>query len=132
MKRSGDKRLAVLGAKDHVRQEVCVGVGQVLSPLRGGGVLLEFLTHLRHGLRSFALFAGCEAGSVLQRLGGEMPAYHGWREAQFCGLCSFRLHATPGFALRQPRVGLKMIVPPFQGSGGDGDTVDPGRWPGLL
>jgi len=36
----------------------------VLSPLRGwGGILLEILTHgLRHGLRSFARFAGCEAG----------------------------------------------------------------------
>ena len=30
-----------------------------------GGILLEFLTHgLRHGLRSFARFAGCEAGSI--------------------------------------------------------------------
>ena len=48
-----------------------------------GGILLEFLTHgLRHGLRSFARFAGCEAGSVSKRLEGEMPvsraANRGW------------------------------------------------------
>jgi hypothetical protein len=58
----GDKRFAVLGAKDNVGQEVGVGVGHVLSPLRGwGGILLESLTHgLRHGLRSFARYAGCD------------------------------------------------------------------------
>jgi hypothetical protein len=28
----------------------------------------------------------------------------GWRKAQLCGLYSFRLHATQGEALRQPRV----------------------------
>ena len=33
-------------------------------------ILLELLTHgLRHGLRTFARFAGCEAQSVSQRLG---------------------------------------------------------------
>src|SRR5208283_3231933 len=37
MKRGGDKRLSVFGAKDNVRQEVRVGVGHVLSPLRGLG-----------------------------------------------------------------------------------------------
>jgi len=37
MKRGGDKRLTVLGAKDNVREEVRVGVGHALSPLRGLG-----------------------------------------------------------------------------------------------
>jgi len=78
MKRRGDKRLSVLGAEDNVREEVRLGVGHVLSPLRGlGGILLEFLTHgLRHGLRSFARFAGCEAKVDTAAPRGEMPASH--------------------------------------------------------
>jgi hypothetical protein len=48
MKRSGDKRLTVLGAEDNVRQEVRVGVGYVLSPLWGlGGA-----GRLPHGLEA--------------------------------------------------------------------------------
>jgi hypothetical protein len=38
---------------------------------------------------------------------GHLPGFspsRGWRiRAQFCGLCPFRLHATQGFALCQPR-----------------------------
>jgi len=41
-----------------------------------GGILLEFLTHgLRHGLRSFARFAGYDTERVSQRLGGEVLPY---------------------------------------------------------
>jgi len=33
-----------------------------------------------------------------------LSASRGWRiRTKLCGLCSFRLHATRGFALRQPR-----------------------------
>ena len=32
---------------------------------------------------------------------------------------------------RAVRVGLKSVVPPFQGSGIGLDSIDPGRWPGL-
>jgi hypothetical protein len=37
---------------------------------------------------------------MTSRIGPKEPA--GWRNAQLCGLCSFRLQARRGFALRQP------------------------------
>ena len=45
-------------------------------PYGAYGTFHEFLTHgLRHGLRSFARFAGYDAEQVSQRFGGEMLAY---------------------------------------------------------
>jgi hypothetical protein len=69
VKRGGDKGLAVLGAENHVCEEVRVGVRHVLSPLRGlRGILLEYFTHrLRSGLRSFARqLTGYDAARVTQ------------------------------------------------------------------
>ena len=37
-------------------------------------------------------------------LPGVSPSRGWYMRAQLCGLCSFRLHATPGFALRLPRI----------------------------
>ena len=72
VQRRGDERLTALGAENNVGKEVCVGVGHVLSPLRGlVGILLDYLTHrLRSGLRSFARFAGCHVEPVTTKGSG--------------------------------------------------------------
>jgi hypothetical protein len=49
------------------------------------------------------------------------PRHTNGHRAQLCGLCSFRLHATQGFALRQPRT--------YGGVGGaSGQLLPLSRW----
>ena len=51
----------------------------------------------------FRPLRGLRSRVGMASLGGEMPAYRGWRRAQLCGLCSFRLHTMRGFAPGQPQ-----------------------------
>jgi hypothetical protein len=72
VKRSGDERLAVLGAKDNVREEVRVGVGYVLSPLRGLG---EFYSNFSPTTCAVGYYAGYDSKLISRRLEGGMQPY---------------------------------------------------------
>jgi hypothetical protein len=56
-----------------------------------------------HGDYFPAVVTVCNALRKTADLEKQVCATRGWRRAQLCGLCSFRLRATQGFALRQPR-----------------------------
>lgn len=79
VKRRGDKRLAVLGAEDHVGEQVRVGVWHVLSPLRGLGGFYPNPLPIAH-----AMGYGLSPATRAMMLGGKGRA-KGLRSSKYYG-----------------------------------------------